>query len=95
MLICKQVAGLKGDKKAVRDLQDYNNEMEGAWIMERLLSIFYFEYDSLDEFQISDSLCGMFSSLGDVISGDEKFFKFAGRSGYVRLVPNKPAKIGL
>jgi NADH:ubiquinone oxidoreductase subunit F (NADH-binding) len=33
--------------------------------------------------------------LGDYVAGDEKLDYFTGNSGYIRKVPNKPAKIGL
>jgi hypothetical protein len=84
-----------GIKKAVEALRVHNNGLEGAWILQRLLSMYYFEFDSIDELRINDNLRKIFSSLGDRFAGDEKLFKFAGLSGYVRMVPNKPAKIGL
>ena len=63
--------------------------------MQRLVSLFYFKFDTMDKTRINDYLQEVFSSLGDRLSGDDFFFKFAGKSGYVRLVPNKPAKVGL
>ena len=37
-------------KKAVEDLKLYNSQMEGAWIVERLLNLFYIKFDGIDEF---------------------------------------------
>ena len=37
----------------------------------------------------------MLSSLGEVLCGDEKLFRFTGRGGIVRKVPRKPARIGI
>ena len=76
-------------------LHKYYNKMEGSWIMQRLVSLFYFEFDSMEETRINYYFEVFFSSLGDWLAGDEKLFKFAGKSGYVRLLPNKPAKVGL
>ena len=61
--------------------------------MERLLNLFYINFDGTDEFQISDNLSTIFLTLGDCLLGDKKLFKFSGRKGYVRIVPNKPTKI--
>ena len=57
--------------------------------------LFHFKYDGPDETRINNHLASIFVSLGDRFAGDEKLFKFAGKSGYVRLVPNKPAKVEL
>ena len=34
-------------------------------------------------------------SLGKVLCGDEKLFRFTGKGGSVRKVPNDPAKVGI
>ena len=36
-----------------------------------------------------------FSKFGDYVSGDEKLFRYTGASEFVRLVINKPARLGL
>ena len=37
----------------------------------------------------------MLSSLGEVLCGNEKLFRFTGRGGIVRKVPKKPARMAL
>ena len=37
----------------------------------------------------------LLSSLGEVLCGDEKLFRFTGRGGIVRKVPKKPARVGI
>ena len=37
----------------------------------------------------------MLSSLGEVLCGNEKLFRFTGRGGIVGKVPRKPARIGI
>ena len=50
----------------------------------------------MDEEEIlSSRFSNAIKSLGEGFSGDEKLFRFTGPSGYVRKVPNKPAKVGL
>eukprot|EP00957_Ditylum_brightwellii_P158578 12070586-Ditylum_brightwellii.AAC.1 len=53
------------------------------------------EVDTIDEFQISKSLGKLFSTFGDAVSGDEKFFHYTGASGNVCLVVSKPGRLGL
>ena len=91
----KQVLYKKGIKNACDPLRKYDNKMEGSWIMQRLVSFYYFEFNTMDETWINDYLQEVFSSLSDQLAGDEKLYKFAGKSGYVWLVPNKPAKVVL
>ena len=42
-----------------------------------------------------ENLADIFSSFGDSVAGYEKLWKYAGVSGYIRLVINKPSRIGL
>jgi hypothetical protein len=44
---------------------------------------------------ISDNFQGALQHLGRYIAGDEKLFKFKGYSGFVRMCPNKPDKVGI
>ena len=37
----------------------------------------------------------MLLTLGYAVLGDKKLFKYGGYSGYIHLVPNKSAKLGL
>jgi hypothetical protein len=48
-----------------------------------------------EEAQFSANLENSIVSIGQWVAGDEKLFKFTGKSHWVRLVPNKPDKIGL
>ena len=47
-----------------------------------------FRVYSGNETRMNDHFGNIFSSLGDRFAGDEKLFKFPGKSGYVMLVPN-------
>ena len=48
-----------------------------------------------DERELSDRFQSILGDLGDVVAGDEKLMRFCGDSGFVRLCPNKPAKMGI
>ena len=72
-----------GIKKACDVLRTYDSKMEGSGIMQRIVSVFYLELDSMDEEFINDYLEGIFSSLDDRLAGDKKLFKFVVKSGYV------------
>ena len=82
-------------RDAVHDLHITNANILCATTMRRLVALYWFQIDTVDEFQISEYMGNMFSSFGDSISGDEKLWKYAGASGYTRLVINKPSRIGL
>ena len=77
------------------NLHTSNLEIVYATTMQRLLNLFWFEVDLVDEFQISEYLEDIFSSFGGSVAGDEKLWKYAGASGYIMLVINKPSRIGL
>jgi hypothetical protein len=47
-----------------------------------------------EEIQLTRNLVNTVTNIGQWAAGDEKLFKFTGRSPWVRKVPNKPAKIG-
>ena len=82
-------------RDAVHDLHHSNPKIVCATTMNRLLNLFWFEVDSVDEFQISEYMADVFTSFGDSVAGDEKLWKYAGASGYIRLVINKPSRMGL
>ena len=48
-----------------------------------------------DEQYLSTQFQSIVTSLGQWVAGDEKLFKFAGRSTILRLVPKKPDKLGI
>ena len=51
---------------------------------------------TLDEKELSDNFEAMISyPWDDTLAGDEKLFRYTGNSGYVRMCPNKPAKMGI
>lgn len=47
------------------------------------------------ESSLSKCFLSAVTSLGQHVAGDEKLFHFTGNSAYIRLVPNKPDRIGL
>jgi hypothetical protein len=85
----------KAVRGAVHDLNETNKKIYCPGTMRRLLAMFWFEVDTIDEFQISENLGKLFSTFGDAVSGDEKLFHYTGASGYVHLVVSKPGRLGL
>lgn len=75
------------------------NHLAESYIgFERLLRIFntfIMRMGTEDEQAISDNFLDIIAYLGDVVPCDEKLFRFTGDSGFVRLCPNKPAKMGI
>eukprot|EP00957_Ditylum_brightwellii_P020552 1549537-Ditylum_brightwellii.AAC.1 len=64
--------------------------------MHRLLAMFWFKVDMIDEFQIFENLGNLFSSFGDAVPCNKKVFHYtAGACGYVYLVVSKPDRLGL
>ena len=47
------------------------------------------------EKRFNRQLQSMLSSLGEVLCGDERLFRFFGRGGIVRKVPRRPARVGI
>ena len=82
-------------KKAVSDLKQRNPKVNCANIMIRLLGMYWFQFDSNEEFQISENKGRVFRTFGDAVAGDEKLFKYSGSSGFVRQVITKPNRLGL
>ena len=83
-------------KKAVSDLKQRNPKVYCANIMIRLLGMYWFQFDSIDEFQISENMGKVFRTFGDAVAGDEKLaVKYSGSSGFVRQVITKPSRLGL
>ena len=76
-------------------IEKKNSKIYGEWLTRRLMDIYYFEIDTVDEFQLSENMDDMFFKFGDCVSGDEKLFRYTGSSGFLRLVKNKPARLGL
>ena len=72
-------------KKSVKELKKTNPQMIGAWIMRKLIDIFYFDSNSVDEYQILENMGNLFCRLGDSVSGDEKLFRYTSASGFVWL----------
>ena len=52
----------------------------------------YITCGGYQETLLNRQLQRMLSSLGEVLCGDEKLFRFTTRGGIVRKVPKKPAK---
>jgi hypothetical protein len=69
------------------------DDVPGITWLEKFLSNFQIDYGSLEDFSLN--LQSVFLQLGHAAAGDEKLFKFTGKSAFSRLVPNKPDKVGL
>ena len=63
--------------------------------LKNIHSLIYFKIGTQDEEILSKSFQSILTEFGEVLAGDEKLFRFTGKSGIVRKVPNKPAKIGI
>ena len=61
----------------------------------RIYDVFLLRMGTLDEKELSDNFEAMISYMGDTLAMDEKLFRYTGNSGYVRMCPNKPAKMGI
>lgn len=48
-----------------------------------------------EETLLSDNFQSIVQHVGEYVCGDEKLFRFTGNSGYIRMCPNKPDRIGL
>jgi len=48
-----------------------------------------------EESFLSRNFLSAIETLGECICCDEKLFRFTGKSGFVRMVPNKPSRIGI
>jgi hypothetical protein len=65
----------------------------GRNVISKLSSSFLITADYFN--QLSLNFQSIVRELGEYASGDEKLDRFTGNSGDIRLVPNKPARIGL
>jgi hypothetical protein len=70
-----------------------NIDCIGIAVIEVFHREFYFS--SQNEKELSVSLCSIVKTLGELVVGDEKLFHFTGNSGWIRLCPKKPDRIGL
>eukprot|EP00957_Ditylum_brightwellii_P103875 7913039-Ditylum_brightwellii.AAC.1 len=82
-------------KAASATLKDWNNIVPSGWVMRRMSKHVFIRCDTAKEKKLSENFYDAILFLGDSFSGDEKLFCYTGQSGYVRKVPNKPARIGL
>jgi hypothetical protein len=64
----------------------------GIAAIELIHGRFYITKD--EEALLNERFQQVVTSLGQHVAGDEKLFHFTGRSGILRLVPNKPGQIG-
>ena len=53
---------------------------------------FRIAYSSISE--LSENFRSFFERWGEFLAGDEKVDRFTGDSKHIRLVPNKPDKVG-
>ena len=63
--------------------------------LQQIHSRVYMKIGTQDEVDLSSGFQDGLTYLGEVFAGDEKLFHFTGRSGMIRKVVNKPARIGL
>ena len=59
------------------------------------LGMYWFHFDSMNDFQISANMRKVFGTFEDTVAGDKKLFKYFGSSGFVRQVISKPSRLGL
>jgi hypothetical protein len=89
-------------REAIREALDYfgqfecygpKNKIYGYDTIQKMFSKFYFRQDHFE------AICKNFQSLiaspGSCLCGDEKLLHFTGDSVFIKLVPNKPDKVGL
>jgi hypothetical protein len=67
--------------------------LPGIECLEILMSRFHVAYEHYEK--LSLNFQSILSDFGVLIAGDEELLKFFGQSGYIRLAPAKPDKIGL
>ena len=60
----------------------------------RAHSIFYIKFGD-EEQMLMDNIKSLIKTLGQMVSGDEKLFRFTGLHGFVQQCINKPARIGI
>eukprot|EP00957_Ditylum_brightwellii_P064698 4910239-Ditylum_brightwellii.AAC.1 len=82
-------------KEAVPNLHDINEGIYCHGTMRRLLNMFWFGVDSVNERQILENMGNLFSAFGNAVPSGEKLFCYTGPSGYVRMVVSKPGKVGM
>jgi hypothetical protein len=86
-------------REAIKEALSHFSEIKpeakslGITLLEKLVSLPLFTAPIYEH--LSLNFQKLVYQLGDSVAGDEKLFHFTGNSGDVRLVPNKPARIGL
>ena len=50
-------------KKSVCELKKKNSKIYGEWLTRRLLDMYYFETDTVDEFQLSENMANIFFEI--------------------------------
>ncbi len=83
-------------QKSARDLEELcpaASTAPGRNILRLLESRFLIDHSYVN--QVSLKFQSIVDEIGEYVAGDEKVDRFAGNSGHLRFVPNKPAKIGL
>lgn len=86
-------------RRAIETAVDYLSkefpmaQVPSASILDRFWGRFYFPRQVWP--RICQNFCSLLKRPGRCLAGDEKLLKFTGNSGYIRLVPSKPDRIGL
>ena len=69
--------------------------MIGKQRIKYIHSHFFLRMGTEDEVDLNNQIQSLVNTTGEALAGDEKLFRYTGRSGFVRLCPNKPAKTGI
>jgi len=72
---------------------EFNFKPFGKELVELLLARYQIKCEFLDE--ISENFYSILDTVGEVVAGDEKLLHFTGNSGFIRMVPNNPDRVGL
>lgn len=110
LAVCIRIQGLQNTPKrntknfrplrtAIHEALDHfqqsypSHSIPGMVILEKLISLPLFTDDYAED--ISNNFQNSILHLGERVCGDEKLFRYTGKSRNIRLVPSKPGKIGL
>ena len=72
-----------------------NKKLCCASTMEKLQEIYWFDVETVEEYQILENLAKLFILIDDAVAGGEKLFKYSRASVFVRLLKSKPSRIRL
>lgn len=83
-------------QRAKKHLQDENGvQFVGVDRLYLAHRVFFLRFGEEEEGRLVDLIQETVNSLGQCLCCDEKLFRYVGQHGFVRLVPNKPARLGI